>query len=84
MKMMNSFMSSVSIFMSQNQVQIQTTSEKTPYFTMTKCNKWFITYLTRSTERLPTLPSSISTISKTVVKMTLFNTRAQCSMNYKV
>ena len=28
-----------------------------PYFTMTKCNKLFITYLTRSTERLPTLPN---------------------------
>ena len=30
---------------------------------MTKRNKLFITHLTRSTERSPTLPSSISTIS---------------------
>ena len=44
-------------------MEIQSTSEMTPYFTMTKCNKLFITYLTRSTERLPSLPSSISTIS---------------------
>ena len=36
--------------------------EMTPYFTMTKCNKLFITYRTRSTERLPSLPSSISAI----------------------
>ena len=53
-------------------------SEMTPYFTMTKCNKLFITYLTRSTERLPSLPSSIatiSTISMTVVMTTLFKKR---------
>ena len=30
-------------------MEIQSTSEMTPYFTMTKCNKLFITYLTRST-----------------------------------
>ena len=65
-------------------MQIQITSEMTPYFTMTMCNKLFITYLTRSTERLPTLPSSISTISMTVVKTTLFNMRVQCSVKYKV
>ena len=53
------FMSSISIVMSQRRVEIQSTSEMTPYFTMTKYNKLFITYLTRSTERLPTLPSSI-------------------------
>ena len=56
-------MSSDSIVTSRRRVEIQSTSEMTPYFTMTKCNKLFITYLTRSTERLPTLPSSISTIS---------------------
>ena len=33
-------------------MEIQSTSEMSPYFTMTKCNKLFITYLTRSTERL--------------------------------
>ena len=46
------------------------------YFTMSKCNQLFITYFTRSTERLPSLPSSfstISTISMTVVMITLFN-----------
>ena len=36
-------------------MEIQSTSEMSPYFTMTKCNKLFITYLTRSTERLPSL-----------------------------
>ena len=53
-------------------------SEMTPYFTMTKCNKLFITYLTRSTECLPSLPlsvSTISTISMTVVLTTLFKKR---------
>ena len=44
-------------------MEIQSTSEMSPYFTMTKCNKLFITYFTRSTERLPSLPPSISTIS---------------------
>ena len=39
-------------------------SEMTPYFTITKCNKLFITYLTSSTERLPSLPPSISTIGE--------------------
>ena len=77
-------MSSISIFTSQRRVQIQTTSEMTPYFIMIKCNKWFNTYLTRSTECLPTLSSSISTISMTVVKTTLFNTLAQCSVKSKV
>ena len=28
-------------------MEIQSTGEMTPYFTMTKCNKLFITYLTR-------------------------------------
>ena len=41
-------------------MEIQSKSEMSPYFTMTKCNKLFITYLTRSTERLPSLPSSFS------------------------
>ena len=54
------------------------------YFTMTKCNNLFIRYLTHSTECLPTLPSSISTISMPVVKKTLFNMRAQCNVKYKV
>ena len=49
---------------------------------MTKCNKLYITYLTCSTEHLPTLPFSISTISMTVVKTTLFNKCAQCSVKY--
>ena len=40
---------------SRRRVEIQSTSEISPYFTMTKCNKLF---LTRSTERLPSLPSS--------------------------
>ena len=53
------FTSSDSIVTSQRRVEIQSTSEITPYFTMAKCNKLFITYLTRSTERLPSLPSSI-------------------------
>ena len=57
------FTSSDSIVTSRRRVEIQTTSEMSPYFTMTKCNKLFITYLTRSTERLPSLPSSSSIIS---------------------
>ena len=57
------FTSTDSIVTSRRRVEIQSTSEKSPYFTMTKCNKLFITYLTPSTERLPSLPSSISTIS---------------------
>ena len=68
------FTSSDSIVTSRRRVEIQSTSEMSPYFTMTKCNKLFITYLTRSTERLPSLPSSISTISTnsmTVVRTTL-------------
>ena len=65
------FTSSISIFTSRRR-EIQTTSEMTPYFTMTKCNKLFITNLTLSTERLPTLPSSISIISMTVVMTTLY------------
>ena len=67
-----------SIVTSRRRVEIQSTSEMSPYFTMTKCNKLFITYLTRSTERLPSLPSSfptISTISMTVVVTTLFKKR---------
>ena len=64
---------SVSVYTSQRRVEIQTS----------KRNKLFITYLTRSTECLPTLPSSISTISMPV-ETTLFNTCAQCSVNYKV
>ena len=56
-------MSSDSIVTSRRRVEIQSTNEMSPYFTMTKCNKLFITYLTRSTERLPSLPSSILTIS---------------------
>ena len=51
------FMSTGSIVTSPRRVEIQT-SEMTPYFTMTKCNKLFNTYLTRSTERLPSLSSS--------------------------
>ena len=54
------FTSSDSVVTSQRRVEIQSTSEMTPYFTKTKL---FITYLTRSTERLPSLPSTISTIS---------------------
>ena len=56
------FTSSISIVTSRRRVEIQSMSEMTPYLTMTKCNKLFITYLTCSTERLPTLPSIISTI----------------------
>ena len=59
-------MSSISIFMSRRRVQIQTMSEMNPYFIMTKCDIMFITYLNRSTERLPILPSSISTVSMLV------------------
>ena len=72
------FTSSDCIVTSRRRVEIQSTSEMSPYFTMTKCNKLFITYLTRSTERLPSLPSSISTnstISMTVVMTTLFKKR---------
>ena len=68
-------MSSDSIVTSRRRVEIQSTSEMSPYFTMTKCNKLFITYLTRSTERLPSLLSSISTISMTVVMTALFKKR---------
>ena len=64
-------MSSGSIFTKRRLVQIQTSSEMTPYITMTKCNKLFITYLTHSTEHLPILPSSISPISMSLVKTTL-------------
>ena len=81
-------MSCDSIVTSRRRVEIQSTSEMSPYFTKTKCNKLFITYLTCSTERLPSLPSSISTISTismTVVMTTLLkkngnkdNTHAQC------
>ena len=70
-------MSSVSIFTSRRRVQIQT-SDMTPYFTM------IIIYRTRSTEHLPTLPSSISTISMMVVKTTLFNMHAKYRVKYKV
>ena len=45
------FTSSDSIVTSRKRVEIQSTSEMSPYFTVTKCNKLFITYLTRSTER---------------------------------
>ena len=72
------FTSCDSIVTSRRRVEIQSTSEMSPYFTMTKCNKLFITYLTSSTERLPSLPSSfstISTISTTVVVTTLFKKR---------
>ena len=72
------FTSNDSIVTSRRRVEIQSTSEMSPYFTMTKCNKLFITYLTRSTERLSSLPSSISTISTismTVVMTTLFKKR---------
>ena len=72
------FTSSDSIVTSRRRVEIQSTSEMSPYFTITKCNKLFITYLTRSTERLPSLLSSISTnstISMTVVMTTLFKKR---------
>ena len=78
------FTSSVSIVRSRIQVEIQSTNEMTPYFIMTKCNKLFITYLTCSTEHLPTLPSIISIISFSVVKTTLFNKHALCSMNYNL
>ena len=57
-------------------MEIQTTSEMTAYFTMTKCNKLFITYLTRFNECLPTILYSISPISMKVVKTTLFNMHA--------
>ena len=72
------FTSSDSIVTSRRRVGIQSTSEMSPYFTMTKCNKLFITYLTRSIERLPSLASSnstISIISMTVVMTTLFKKR---------
>ena len=65
-------------------MEIQSTSEMTPYFTMNKYNKLFITFAQLNAYQ--TLPSSISTIltiSMTVVMTTLFNTHAQCSMKYK-
>ena len=37
-------MSSDSIVTSRRRVEIQSTSEMSPYFTRTKCNKLFITY----------------------------------------
>ena len=76
--MMRYFRTCDSIVTSRRRVEIQSTSEMSPYFTMTKCNKLSITYLTRSTEGLPSLPSSISTISTismTVVTTTLFKKR---------
>ena len=74
-------MSSVSIFTSGRRVQVQTTIEMTPYFTMTKCNKLFITYLTCSTECLPTLPSSISTTSMMVVNRKIYSERGKYVIN---
>ena len=68
-------------------MEIKSTSEMTPNFTMTKFNKLFITYFTRSTERLPALPLSISiisTISLMVVMTTLFNPRARCNVNFNL
>ena len=76
--MMRYFTSDDSIVTSRRRVEIQSTSEMSPYFIMTKCNKLFITYLTRSTERLSSLPLSISTISTilmTIVMTTLFKKR---------
>ena len=76
--MMRYFTSGDSIVTSRRRVEIQSTSEITPYFTKSKCNKLFITYRTRSTERLPSLSSSISTvstISMSVVMTTLFQKR---------
>ena len=70
-------MSDVSIVTSRRRVEIQSTSEKAPYFTMTKCNKLFITSLT-----LTLTKSFIHYFNhfNAVVKTTLFNTRAQCSV----
>ena len=42
------FMSSDTIVTSRRRVEIQGTSEMTPYFTTTKCNKLFITYVRMS------------------------------------
>ena len=71
-------MSSDSIVTNRRRVEIQNTSEMTPYFIMTKCNKLFITYLTRSTERLPSLRSSISAIS--TISMTVVRPHKQTSL----
>ena len=65
---MSYFVSSIRIFTSRRQVETQTMSKLTPYFTMTKFNKLFITYLIRSTKCCTTLPY----------------TGAQYSMKYKV
>ena len=45
------FTSNDSIFTSRRRVQIQSTSEISSYYMLTKCNKLFITYLSRSTDR---------------------------------
>ena len=80
-------MSSVSTCMRAAGVNT-TTSEMTPYFTMTKCNKLSISYLTCSTERYTN--SSIQyfnhfkDILMMVVITTLCNTSVRCSMKYKV
>ena len=73
------FTSSVSIFMSRRRVEIQTTSEMTPYFSV--INRLLHTLLAQL-NAIRTLPSSISTISMTVVKTTLFNTCARCGVKY--
>ena len=62
------FTSCDSIVTSRRQVEIQSKSEMSTYFTMTKCNNCLL-------HTLPSLPSSISTISTismTVVMTTLF------------
>ena len=75
------FMSSVHILKSQGQVEIQTTSEMTPYFIVTKCNNCLLHTLLAQQNALP---SNVSTISMKVVKTMLFNTRARCSVKCKV
>ena len=76
------FMSCDSIVTSRRRVEIQSTSKITQNFTTTKCNKLFITYHTRSTERLPSLPSSVSTIA--IIAMTIVGERAKRARHSQV
>ena len=54
-------------------MDIQSMSEMTPYFAMTECNKLFITYLTRSTDRATKSFIHYFNHFNAVVKTTLFN-----------
>ena len=54
--------------MSQRQLEIQTTSEMTPYFTRTKCNKISIISLLAQLNDMRTVSSSISAIAMNAMR----------------